>query len=120
MPTDSSPLVFPFPQCVAISADESMIAAGDISGRIQIWRNFGVHVPAIVCKEGQNASLRHQADPSQLRPTTMHWHASPVGCLTFSPDGTYLLSGGREGVLVLWLMETGGQNFLPRYRHREK
>ena len=96
-------------QCVSISADESMIAAGDASGRIQLWRNFGPHVPAII----KSASYKHHAGDA-LRPTTWHWHASPVTSLTFSPDGTYLLSGGREGVLVIWQVETGGQNFLPR------
>jgi len=32
--------------------------------------------------------------------TTVHWHAHPVGCLCFSADGTLLLSGGEEAVLV--------------------
>ena len=32
--------------------------------------------------------------------TTVHWHAHPVGALCFSADGTLLLSGGQEGVLV--------------------
>ena len=65
-----------------------------------------------------NANKVH-ADPALLRPTTVHWHASAVGCLTFSPDGTYLLSGGREGVLVQWQVETGAQNFVPRCEQPE-
>ena len=32
--------------------------------------------------------------------TTVHWHAHPVGTLCFSADGTLLLSGGEEAVLV--------------------
>lgn len=32
--------------------------------------------------------------------TTVHWHAHPVGALCFSADGTLLLSGGQEAVLV--------------------
>ncbi|GAX72998.1 hypothetical protein CEUSTIGMA_g450.t1 [Chlamydomonas eustigma] len=103
--------------CVAISADETMIAAGDASGRIQIWRNFAAHVPAVKRGEGAASgpgSGKHHVDPSLLQPTTVHWHSSAVGCLAFSPDGTYLLSGGRESVLVIWQVETGGQNFLPR------
>ena len=31
---------------------------------------------------------------------TVHWHAHPVGALCFSADGTLLLSGGEEAVLV--------------------
>lgn len=32
--------------------------------------------------------------------TTLHWHAHPVRTLCFSGDGTLLLSGGEEAVLV--------------------
>lgn len=32
--------------------------------------------------------------------TTVHWHAHPVRTLCFSGDGTLLLSGGEEAVLV--------------------
>ena len=31
---------------------------------------------------------------------TVHWHAHPVGAVCFSADGTLLLSGGEEAVLV--------------------
>ena len=107
--------------CVAISSDETLIAAGDVTGRILIWRNFSSHVPPLK-KEvlttthtfvpGSRSPL---SDPSHvLLPTTLHWHASAVGCLSFSSDGVYLLSGGREGVLVIWQVETGRHNFLPR------
>ena len=44
------------------------------------------------------ARLRQSVESVPL--TTVHWHAHPVGALCFSADGTLLLSGGQEGVLV--------------------
>ena len=34
--------------------------------------------------------------------------------LVFTIDGAYLLSGGLEGVLVMWQLESGARNYLPR------
>ncbi|GIL68600.1 hypothetical protein Vafri_21848 [Volvox africanus] len=97
--------------CLAISADNSLIAAGDVSGRILIWRSFEHSVPSAL-RQGEHTGKAH---PTQEPPvTTVHWHAHPVGALAFSEDGTYLLSGGEEGVLVLWHLETNGRSFLPR------
>lgn len=44
------------------------------------------------------ARLRQSVESVPL--TTVHWHAHPVGALCFSTDGTLLLSGGQEAVLV--------------------
>ena len=185
-------------QCVALSSDDSVLAAGDVTGRVLIWRDFAAAVPAdlregvaagkrrvevgaglgcvflcvsvcvsvcvclcvcvCVCAAGpvkvkmlckrhtcththtHTCKYTHEAQMhtytrmytpethmlththtcshthTQVPPplTTLHWHPAPVGCLTFSPDTTYLLSGGREGVLVLWQLETNRPNFLPR------
>jgi len=38
--------------------------------------------------------------------TTVHWHAHGVRTLAFTPDGTILLSGGDENVLVMWQTAT--------------
>merc|ERR1712130_683475 len=43
-----------------------------------------------------------------------HWHQRRVKSLAFTPDGSYLLSGGDECVLVMWQLETGHKSFLPR------
>lgn len=97
--------------CVAVSADETMLAAGDATGRIQLWRHFGDAVPRAVSTDAPSSSGQPSSSTSEaaalLRPATLHWHASAVGCLSFSPDGTYLLSGGREGVLVMWQVRAG-------------
>ena len=42
-----------------------------------------------------------------------HWHAHGVNSITFTSDGVYMLSGGEEGVLILWQIETRTQQFLP-------
>jgi hypothetical protein len=44
----------------------------------------------------------------------MHWHAQAVSCLSCTEDAGYLLSGGQEGVLVMWQLESGYRQFLPR------
>ncbi|CAF1251334.1 unnamed protein product [Rotaria sordida] len=44
----------------------------------------------------------------------LHWHSLPVLCLSFSTDGSYLLSGGHECVLVKWLFRKSEPTFRPR------
>lgn len=46
----------------------------------------------------------------------LHWHASMgrtdkmiVSSLACSPDGSYLLSGGSQGVLVIWPIYSAGR-----------
>ena len=46
--------------------------------------------------------------------STVHWHAHSVHSLSYTPDGAYLLSGGSEGVLVVWQLGTMEKTFLPR------
>jgi NET1-associated nuclear protein 1 (U3 small nucleolar RNA-associated protein 17) len=45
--------------------------------------------------------------------TSLHWHAHKVNSIAFASD-SYMLTGGSEGVLVLWQLETKHKNFLPR------
>lgn len=50
--------------------------------------------------------------------TWVHWHALPVLSLHFTPEGTCLLSGGHESVLVKWphgsYSDKSQREFLPR------
>lgn len=43
---------------------------------------------------------RLQRSRAAVPVTTLHWHAHPVGTLCFSSNGTLILSGGEEAVLV--------------------
>lgn len=46
-------------------------------------------------------------------PRVLHWHREAVSSVKFTPDNQYLISGGKETVLVLWQLETGKKQFLP-------
>ncbi len=99
------------------SPDDNQIAAGDTSGRIVIWHNLAGAVAAATAAaatpakpsagaaaaaggggedgSGGAAAAGQGQQQQQLAPAaTVHWHAHAVGCLAFSVDGSYLLSGG--------------------------
>jgi hypothetical protein len=80
-------------QCIAIDGTEERLAAGDASGRILVWHGVGAAVRAA-------ADGGDRQQPMDLPCSTLHWHASAVRCLAFSPDSFYMLSGGQEAVLV--------------------
>ncbi|KAF9583045.1 hypothetical protein BGW38_010365 [Lunasporangiospora selenospora] len=81
--------------CLQFHPTEGCIATGNERGVITLWYCFG---------ENEERPIT----------TTMHWHAHAVSSLAFTSDGTYLLSGGEESVLVIWQLSTGHKQFLPR------
>ena len=114
---------------LTFDSSETRVAAGDRTGRILVWENVGERTFTTVDNAGEvglekfipkndeeyiprGAGVRGKDDASSC--TTYHWHSNQVKALTFTVDGVYLLSGGLEGVLVIWQMETGKRNFLPR------
>lgn len=82
--------------CIAFSPTEPCLAVGDESGKITQYYCFSAETI-----ENPVTAL-------------LHWHHRPVNTLTFTADGVYLLSGGEEPVLVLWQLETGHRQYLPR------
>ena len=75
---------------LAVSPTDNCIALGDIFGQIlRLYTDSGVK-------------------------TKTHWHSHAVKSLAFTSDGTMLLSGGEEGVIVLWQEATNKKTFLPR------
>lgn len=73
-----------------------ILAVGDRSGRITHITNY-----------------KSTEEKEHIR-SIHHWHHLPVRCLTFMADGSYLLSGGEESVMVIWQLDTGHKQFLPR------
>jgi NET1-associated nuclear protein 1 (U3 small nucleolar RNA-associated protein 17) len=87
------------------------VAAGDITGRILIWSGLPGAAQRAAAVGGQPPDPR-TAGMQLFEPP--HWHAHSVGALCFSHDGAYLLSGGRENVLVIWQLQTMRRSYLPR------
>uniref|UniRef100_A0A8C3T739 WD repeat domain 75 n=1 Tax=Chelydra serpentina TaxID=8475 RepID=A0A8C3T739_CHESE len=81
--------------CVACHPKEDCIASGHKDGKIRLWRNFN-----------------HKREYTF---STLHWHHDVVMDLAFSVEGTSLLSGGVESVLVQWRDGSDcKKEFLPR------
>jgi len=79
--------------CVAFNPKNSLIATGDEQGKIIVWSD-------IIKKQPIGRKF--------------HWHSSALNSLMFMNDGNYLLSGGKEGVLVIWQLSNGKSSFVPR------
>lgn len=68
-------------------------------------------------EQDNNLKIKENYQPKNLiKPVknTLHWHSLPVLCLNFTSEGSFLLSGGHECVLVKWMYKTGSKDFLPR------
>ncbi|KAG7966151.1 hypothetical protein I3843_08G035500 [Carya illinoinensis] len=106
---------------LAFHPSKRIVAAGDVTGRILVWRGFGYQTFSVsdelvsgrlVDKEEERPGVRGNDDADSC--STWHWHSAEVNVLFFSSDGAYLYSGGKEGVLVVWQLDTGKKKFLPR------
>ena len=107
--------------------NEDCIVTGTSSGKIIIWYN---HLALLTSQQTLNLNEADSEDfemmsdsikinkkylkASKPTKTILHWHSLSVLSLAFSTDGSYLLSGGHECVLVKWLLRTGQKDFKPR------
>lgn len=86
--------------CATASAGSALhsarLATAHLNGAIRLW----------------HGGLLAQAPTTT--PGVLHWHASRVGALCASKCGGFLLSGGDEGVLVIWQLGTADKTFVPR------
>ncbi|KAJ3674500.1 hypothetical protein LUZ60_005116 [Juncus effusus] len=117
---------------LAFHPTENTVAGGDITGRVLIWcgvgRNRFVETQGgevemcgfaesgggkvKTCGEDR-AGVRGDDDADVC--TTWDWHAKEIQFLVFSSDGAYLFSGGKEGVIVVWQLETGKKKLKPHF-----
>ncbi|KAL6514005.1 hypothetical protein OROHE_019461 [Orobanche hederae] len=92
---------------LAFHPTEKVVAAGDITGRILIWRGVGRGTFGNDDKLTNGRLNKDVEDSPGVRDdddadscTTWHWHSAQFR--------------GREGVLVVWQLDTGKKKFLPR------
>lgn len=97
---------------IAFHPNQPIIATGDCSGRITLWVNIDKAFSAAALQALSTATSKF--GNAYLLITEFHWHANTVSALAFSEDGSYLLSGADEAVLVFWQMSTGQKQYLPR------
>ncbi|XP_019088312.1 PREDICTED: WD repeat-containing protein 75-like isoform X1 [Camelina sativa] len=88
----------------AFHPNQKILAAGDVTGRVLIWKDIG---------NGELASVKSEDDPESSC-TTFNWHSAEVTVLNFSSDGALLYSGVKEGDLVVWELDTGKKQLLPK------
>ncbi|MFI1031358.1 WD40 repeat domain-containing protein [Streptomyces sp. NPDC020951] len=75
----------------AFTPDGSLLAAGDLTGRVALW----------------DGSLRHRAGVLRsVFPTPLGDSAETISALAVSPDGRTLAVGGTAGTLQLWDIAT--------------
>ena len=81
----------------AVTSERNVTSGPGGAGQVgeQPWSAVA---PSQESRGAKFARLRQSVESVPL--TTVHWHAHPVGALCFSTDGTLLLSGGQEAVLV--------------------
>lgn len=91
--------------CLAFHPYEEYFATGDSKGVVRLW----------YCLNEQIAVQMKAAGVEKKSQTSaFHWHAHAVSSLSFSGDGGHLFSGGEEAVLVVWQLQTGRKEFVPR------
>lgn len=90
-------------EILAFHPTSRIVAAGDESGRILIWRGFGRRTFPIGDKLENGRLVHHEEERPGVRGdddadscSTWHWHATQVNVLSFSSDGAYLYSGKRN------------------------
>lgn len=89
---------------VAVHPEGKFVVTGDERGELFLW--YGALERGLSSEEVASRAVKGA--------TAMHWHANAVTALQVSRDGAYVLSGGEEAVLVLWQVDTGHRQFLPR------
>eukprot|EP00127_Corallochytrium_limacisporum_P001497 Clim_evm3s61 gene=Clim_evmTU3s61 len=113
--------------CIAGDRERPRVALGNAIGEISILRldallNLTIQ-SAGKAEQLPNGDILDEEDtqqhaaslmPPQVPITTLHWHAQGVAAIALSPDGGYCVSGGLEGVMVVWQLSSNAKTFLPR------
>ncbi|OCL13030.1 WD40 repeat-like protein [Glonium stellatum] len=91
-------------QLVAESLD---LVIGCVEGEIFVFEDILGRL--MKAEKSQKASEQS----GDLTPMRLHWHREAVGSVKWSLDGNYIISGGKETVLLMWQLGTGKHQTLP-------
>eukprot|EP01001_Neometanema_parovale_P007758 NODE_404_length_2533_cov_65.771784_g384_i0.p1 GENE.NODE_404_length_2533_cov_65.771784_g384_i0~~NODE_404_length_2533_cov_65.771784_g384_i0.p1 ORF type:complete len:802 (-),score=137.58 NODE_404_length_2533_cov_65.771784_g384_i0:128-2476(-) len=80
--------------CIAVHPTMNVVSYGTVKGVVMVL------------------TLEDQKSSSDVR--RLHWHNSPVAVLEWSQDGTQMITGGEEGVVLIWNTETWRRRHVPR------
>ncbi|GBE59665.1 WD G-beta repeat containing protein, putative [Babesia ovata] len=72
------------------------------------------HSSYAVIRDGSDMGAFENFKKVTVSVNTLIWHAHGVNCLAFNSNSTMLLSGGEEGVLVVWHLNSGAKKFVTR------
>ncbi|MFV9507313.1 MAG: WD40 repeat domain-containing protein, partial [Oscillochloridaceae bacterium umkhey_bin13] len=112
-------------RCLALSADGSLLAAGDEQGAVTLWQTHNGSLMLTLPGQGYAATSLafapdgrsfamgnalgmlqiwrlHGNEVQRRPPTTIHGHAGAVEQLHYSPRGGLLVSGSADGTVRLW------------------
>ncbi|KAF2488067.1 hypothetical protein BDY17DRAFT_23390 [Neohortaea acidophila] len=99
--------------CTCLDARLSTLpnATTKSSGNIPVLSlAMGLEDGQIMVYSDVTSLFKSQALPT---PRILHWHRRAVSAIRYSRDGNYIISGGKETVLVIWQLETGKKQYLP-------
>ncbi|AOW01246.1 uncharacterized protein YALI1_B06745g [Yarrowia lipolytica] len=97
---------------IAVS-DSGLVAMGFNSGTIEMFYDiFGS--PDAELDETPTTKKKRKSKGTRYVRRALRWHGDAVLTLAFSLDDNYLLSGGKERVLVFWQLDSNNTQFLPR------
>ncbi|KAL9103613.1 MAG: hypothetical protein Q9163_001377 [Psora crenata] len=82
------------------------VVIGGLKGSIHIYEDILKRL--VDCEKSSQ-----KGQSQELTSRRLHWHRSAVLTVKWSSDGNYVISGGKETVLVLWQLDSGRKETLP-------
>jgi NET1-associated nuclear protein 1 (U3 small nucleolar RNA-associated protein 17) len=102
---------------LAVHPLENYFVTGENTGKIKFW--YILREDRLKSIQEDLRRRKHKNTALAVPPTctaVVHWHAHAVSALRFTGNGAYLMSGGEEGVVVMWSMAASAmhKDFVPR------